>query len=472
MLNEATQNRTRDQSSKSEDLTPSMKKAEPVQRQQAPSRWQRSAIWMLVATAASSAARWGVFVILAQFGAEKAGEYTYAMAFCLPTIMIFRFGLRILVSTDARRQHRFAEYLAFAISSTFLAGLLIGGLVILQRFSPGSIDFYTAVLILLVGIWNGLESISECFIGLFQQRERIDLIARSYILQAIAMTVLLAAGMYLFNNLLVGVAGLVAAAAIRLFAYEAPVAYRLFGSTAPEGGKRQLTATAKLLRFFQPRIHWSTTRQIVITGAPLTIVTFLLAFTENLPRYFINDSLGKASLGVFAGLYALANVQGLFVLSIMQAMVSKLAMYHVQGQRKAFVNHIAKAVLLAIACGVIGFGIAHFFGEPLLTLVYKPEYAAQNNCFQILIIAGALNAIGHVIGSAVSSMRRFHIQVPVQVIKLAIMFFGGTWAIDRHGLEGVAWVVAACAAFSVAAYLLLLVYGLTRISDNTKSATT
>jgi O-antigen/teichoic acid export membrane protein len=252
-----------------------------------------------------------------------------------------------------------------------------------------------------------------------------------------------------------------------LFVYEAPVAYRLFGSSATEGGKSQLTATAKLLRFFQPRIHWSTTRQIIITGAPLTIVTFLLAYTENLPRYFINDSLGKASLGVFAGLYALANVQGLFALSIMQAMVSKLAMYHVQGQRKAFVSQILKVVLLAGVCGVIGFVIARFFGEQLLTLVYKsPAYAAQNNCFQILIVAGAVGAIGHVIGSAVSSMRRFHIQGPVQLIKLAIMFFGCAWAVDRYGLEGAAWVATACAGFSLVAYLLLLTYGLAQASDH------
>jgi O-antigen/teichoic acid export membrane protein len=471
MSNEAIKNRTDDPSSVKEDLESSAIDVQPSKRTRVLSHGQRSAIWMLIATAASSAARWAVYVILAQLGSEKiAGEYTYALAFCLPTITIFRFGLRILVSTDARRQHKFSEYLAFAVTSTFLAGLSIGGLVIWQRLSPDSIDFYTATLILLVGMWNGFESISECFIGLFQQRERMDLIARSYILQAVTMTVLLAAGMYFFHDLLLGVAGLVAAAAIRLFAYEAPIAYRLFGKSA-HGGKKQLTAN--LLRFFRPRIHWSTTRQIIITGAPLTIVTFLLAYTENLPRYFINDSLGKASLGVFAGLYALANVQGLFVLSIMQSMVAKLAMHHVQGQRNAFINDILKAVLLAVVCGVIGFAIARFFGEQLLALVYqKPAYAAQNNCFQILIVAGAASAIGHVIGSAVSSMRRFHIQVPVQVMKLAIMFFGCGWAVDRYGLEGAAWVVTASAAFSLIAYLLLLIYGLAQIKDNSKLAAT
>jgi O-antigen/teichoic acid export membrane protein len=426
----------------------------------------RNAIWMLAGNIVYSAARWAIFVILAQLGSEATvGEYRYAVAFCLPTITIFRFGIRILVSTDASRHHRFSEYLAFSVVSTFIAGLVVGCLIIWERITPGSIDFRTAVLIALVAVWNGLESISDCFVGLFQQRERMDLIAKSYAIQAIAMTLLLAAGMYVFHDLLIGVIGLTAAAAIRLMAYEIPMAYRLLAVRRVGSDGRRVSVAATVMHRILPHIAWNTVRQIVITGAPLTIVTFLLAYTESLPAYFITDVLGKSALGVFAGLYALANVQSLFVLSITQSMVSRLAIYYVKGERKKFANAITKAVMLAVACGVLGFGVARFFGPQLLTFFYKkPAYAAENNCFQILIIAGAVVAMGHVIGSAVSSMRRFHIQVPVQMVKLAIMFVGCGLVVGRYGLEGVAWVVTASATFSLFAYMFLLAYGLRRIS--------
>ncbi|MCC7087349.1 MAG: oligosaccharide flippase family protein [Pirellulales bacterium] len=423
----------------------------------------RNAIWMLAGNIVYSAARYMVFVILAQLGSEKTvGEYRYAVAFCLPTITIFRFGLRILVSTDARRQHRFSEYLAFSLVSTCLAGLVVGGLIVCERLSLNGLDLRTAILIALVCAWNGLESISDCFAGLFQQRERMDLIARSFAIQAIAMTLLLAAGLYLFDDLLIGVMGLIVAAAIRLLAYEVPVTCRLLTDWTAVAQRPRIAE----MRHIFSQTQWTTARQIVITGAPLTIVTFLLAFTESLPAYFIADVLGKSPLGVFAGLYALANVQSLFVLSITQSMVSRLATYYTTGERQKFANAISKTVLLAIGCGVLGFGIARFIGRQLLTIVYNsPAYAAENNCFQILIIAGAVVALGHVIGSAVSSMRRFHVQVPAQLIKLVIMYVGCALVVERYGLEGVAWVVTVSATVSLLAYLFLFSYGLRRISS-------
>jgi O-antigen/teichoic acid export membrane protein len=465
MLNEATKDRARDQSSGDEELESSAHQAAAHSRRVLP-KLRRSAVWMLVGNMAFSAARWAIFVILARLGSDPriVGEYKWATAFCLPTIAICRFGLRTLVTTDARREHRFAEYLAFALVSTSIAAVIISGLAYWHCQTPTGFDTYTALLILIVGAWNAIESISEAFLGLFQQREHMECVAVSYTIQAVMMCLFLGIGMYFTGNLLVGAAGLAAASAIRLCAYEMPMAYHLLTIARAPGGKGK-RSIKKLSESLWPHIGSKATRQLFIAGAPLAILSFIMTYTESVPSYVLEDTLGKSRLGTFAVLYSLANAQGLFVLSLAQSVSARLAVFHVQRNRAAFIRTLVQALSIAALCGCVSLAIVFMYGAELLTLVYGAKYAADVKCFQILMISGTLFAMGYVLGTAVTSARNFAAQVPLHLIRLAIIGLGTSWAAPRYGLDGVAWVIVAGAAILISCYSVMVALQVRRLNS-------
>jgi len=80
--------------------------------------------------------------------------------------------------------------------------------------------------------------------------------------------------------------------------------------------------------------------------------------------------------------------------------------------------------------------------------------------FVILMIAGAADGVGNVLGTTASSMRRFALQAPIHMTKLAITYGGGLWATGAYGLHGMAWIMVAAAAFTVVSYAALCWWGL------------
>jgi O-antigen/teichoic acid export membrane protein len=419
----------------------------------APKSIRANALWMLSGTAASAAARWFVVVLLAKLGSQElVGQYGWAVAFCMPTITFCRFGLRILKSTDARDEFRFGEYFAFCLIGTCLGMIVVTGLGVTDRLDGGLL-----ILVIAVASWNSLESISDLFAGMFQRYERVDYLAKASILQAILMCVLMAVGLLVGNTAQWGACGLIVAALIRVVCYEMPVGGRLL--LARKGCAPGPVAAAELAPL-RPLFHWRAIRRLLLLGIPLTIVTFLIVYTQSVPRYVIRDFLGDSRLGSFVALFALASAQNLVVGSVSQSLLARFAILVVEGNRAKLARLLLKTVALAVAVGLPGLLIAAVAGKWLLALVFTPAYAADNDVFVILMLYGVLDGIGSVVGTMTSSMRRFTIQVPIQAIKLAIVYGGGVWAAKQFGLSGVAWVLVAASAMAATSYASLCFYGL------------
>ena len=417
-----------------------------------------NAVWMLVANGMFAFSRWAIVVIVAKLGSQElVGQYGLAVAMCLPTITICRFGLRILQSTDAHNELSFGEYLSFSLVATPI-GLVV---VAMLMFAKGSESDFIA-LVMVVALWNSIESISDLFSGLFQRYERIDYLAKAYILQTSLMVGLMLVGFAVTHSLLVGVSGLVFAAVVRLLVYELPIGGKLVAVNPADGARRIPLADAWTA--IAPKLSWRAVRGILFAGTPLAIVTFLMAYTASAPRYVIDDVLkNPARLGVFVALLSLASAQNLVVGGVAQSLASPLAILFVQRERARLVRLILKAMALALFVSLPGLAIAIVFGKPLLSLVFTPAYAADNDVFVILMLAGAVDGLGNVLGTTASSMRRFALQAPIHAIKLAITYGGGIWAVSVFGLQGIAWVLVGAAGFTVVSLCCIVLVGLARV---------
>jgi O-antigen/teichoic acid export membrane protein len=423
-----------------------------------------STTWMLAGNILLMGMRWAIVPLLAKFTTTATvGQFGWAVAVCLPTITFCRFGLRILQTTDARDEITFSDYLGFSILSTLVALAIIGGLAAFNGYNA-----QTMILVLAVGIWNAVESISDAFAGLFQRRERMDLVAKSYILQALAMGALVTLALATTQEMLLAIAALIAAGVLRLVTFELPLAKRLLRASVPGfvPGNTRLPHSSPLTIW--PRLSWQGFKRIVVFGAPLAVVTLLMAYMTSVPRYILKDALGDAPLGIFVALFALANVQTMITLSVSQSLSSRLAISYVKKHLVEFRRLVLKASLFAATLGILGLIISLGCGKWLLAVIYKPEYAAEISTFQILLLAGMVAALGNIVGTAVTSMRRFYAQVPLHFLKLVILYFGCRWGVDYYGLEGVAWAIVAASAFGVIGNAWLVIRRLSATVANDK----
>ncbi|HZZ26617.1 MAG TPA: lipopolysaccharide biosynthesis protein [Pirellulales bacterium] len=414
-----------------------------------PTRGLRAnATWILVGNTVLAGARQLIFVLIAKLGnPEMLGQYGWAVAFCVPTVTICSFGIRSLLATDARREVKFSEYLGFTLVFSVIGLLIVAGMILINRA-----DGYTVTLVMLVTIWTSLESISDTFAGLFTRDERMDLLAKACIFQAVLICVFLTAGLAIGKDLRWGVLGLIGAAFLRLVGYEWPNASKHFKVS----GLEPAHDTGLIGSPIFPQFHWKAYRHLLSAGIWLAILLYLLTLCDAIPRYLIKDQLGDAAVGVFTALFSVSLVVNLLVISICQSMSSRLAVLFATNQRTAFLRLCVRSIIVSVSVGLLALAGSYFVGKPVLAIVFTPKYTEEMGLFYILLLTTIINCVSNITGTAITSMRRFAIVVPVYLIRIAIVYFGGLWAIQRAGLQGIGWILVAASAFQSLCHALII----------------
>jgi O-antigen/teichoic acid export membrane protein len=176
----------------------------------------------------------------------------------------------------------------------------------------------------------------------------------------------------------------------------------------------------------------------------------------NIPRYFVEHYLGEAALGYFAAL-AYVMFAGYTVMNALgQSATPRLARYY-QSNRAAFKRVLAKMMLVAAAVGAAGILVAVLWGCPLLTLLYRRDYAQHANVFVWVMIAAAISYMGSMLGYGMTAARIFRAQVPLFATCSLGITTTCTLLMKSQGMIAAAYalVVGSCIAAVGAACILM-----------------
>jgi O-antigen/teichoic acid export membrane protein len=89
-------------------------------------------------------------------------------------------------------------------------------------------------------------------------------------------------------------------------------------------------------------------------------------------------------------------------------------------------------------------------GRWVLTLMFRPEYAAQAGLLTSLMIAGSIGYVATLLGYAVTAARSFRPQLPLFVIVTLVTLVGCAVWIPARGLAGAAIATGVSSAVQLA----------------------
>jgi O-antigen/teichoic acid export membrane protein len=402
---------------------------------------RRNFSWTFVGNAVYTACQWGMLVTLAKLGTpEMIGEFTLALALTAPIFMFTNLQLRGVQATDVKKQYLFGDYLGLRLIATVLALVAIAIITSKARYA-----WEVSLVILLVGLAKAFESVSDIYYGLFQQHERMDRVGLSLIIKGLLSVMFLGIGVYLSNNLVWGVTGLVIAWSVVLFAHDIPHSTLLLNCVP------------------QPRWHLITLSKLAWLSLPLGLVMMLISLNSNIPRYFIEQYFGKRELGIFAAIAYLMVMGNMIVNALGQSAVPRLAKYYALGNSIAFRTLLFKLITIAVLLGGGGVLVAFVDGRQILTVLYRPEYAEHTNLFVWLMVVAGINYLFSFMGYAMTAARYFRIQIP--------LFATGTFSctiacislLPKLGLLGAAIALLISATIQVVISLVVMSYALYKL---------
>lgn len=344
-----------------------------------------------------AAAQWGMLAALAKLGSpEMVGAFALGLAVTMPIMSFATLKTRLVQATDARHAYQFGHYLALRMVTTAAALLFIAAIVSIVGYETS-----IALVILAVALSKTVESMSDVLYGLFQQRERMDFVAVSRLLRGPLALLALAVGMYLTKSLLWGVLGLTLAWLIVLFAYDLPHgAHLLHGNT-----------WRTMIAVLRPRWEAQRLVQLAWLTLPLGIVVLLESLATNIPRYFIERETGVYLLGIFAAMAYLKRAGQTIIIALGLSATPRLARQYAAGDVVAYGNLLKRLIGIGTLLGGVGLATAWLFGEPLLTLIYRPEYAAYQSVFLVLMLAAGVDFVAIFLDYGMVAAQQFRWQM-------------------------------------------------------------
>src|SRR4029077_7250180 len=147
---------------------------------------------------------------------------------------------------------------------------------------------------------------------------------------------------------------------------------------------------------------------------PLGVVAMLGSLMMNIPRYFIENTVGTSKLAVYSGMAYIVFVGGTALASLLQASAARLARHYIENLHE-FRKLLLQLTAIGVANGVIGIVAAALWGRQVLTIMYRPEYAMYPSVFVWLMVAAAVSYVATVLGFGLAAARKFDVQLPVYI---------------------------------------------------------
>ena len=405
-------------------------------------------VWTFLGDSVFVASQWAMLILLAKLAStEVVGIFALGLAITAPIMLLANLKLRAVLVTDAKNEFQFSDYLGLRLVTVVIGLFVITGIALVQENSRE-----TALIIILIGVAKAFDGISDILYGYIQKHERMDRIAISRMLQGIFQLLSLGIVLYFTRNLfLATLAWAIASGTITIF-YDIPNVRYVHKTTIANlsGGK----AAEKL----SPSWNRQILSKLAIVTLPLGLAVMLGSLWVNIPRYFIEDSLGKSELGIFAAVASFMMVGTTILTALGQPVIPKLAKLHAAKEFSMFDRLTLRLVLFGFFVAFLGIFVASLFGKQILTLIYTPDYAEHYDLLILLMIVSGVKYSYVYLGTAIQAMREFKINLPILVVSCLLILILSIIFIPEYGVQGAAWAMLIATLFEAVVFTLAFIW--------------
>ena len=373
-------------------------------------RFLGNVAWSLAGNIFYAACQWGILAVLAKTAEPRTvGEFALALALSAPVFLFANLQIRAIQSTDTTGDLSLGDYLGLRLLTTSAALLLLA---VLASGYRGEMTW----VILAVAAAKAFEAVSDVFHGDLQRRERMDVVALYLALKGSLAVAAVAIAIRIFGRVSSAAVSMACVFALVLFAVE---------------------SRFRIARV-RPRFRLAAFRTLIMMALPLGLSMMLISLNTNIPRYFVEHSLGLAPLGIFAALSYLAVGGATIVNAVGLAATPRLARHFASGERRDFLRLVGQLGGVSAALGVCGVAALVVIGRPLLAMIYGPVYALHLDIAIWVMTAATLSYIASAMGYGLTAARCFSWQLPLFAIVAGVTAAASLVLIPRYALMGAA----------------------------------
>lgn len=337
--------------------------------------------WNMIGSMSNALASFVLLTMVTRMnGSSDGGIFSLAFSTAQMLTSIGCFETRAIQVTDVKKNLEFKDYFTFRVATSLI---MVLSLIIYITVSKKS---DVAAVMFFICLYKAIDCISDSFQGLFQLENRIDLSGMALGIRVILSTIFFGITLGLFHDLVFSAITMCVVEVVFIFFFD----YRL----------------SKRYEKCRLEICWDKWKELFKQCFPLFIGSFMLSYMVNASRYAIDAHMSNEIQNYYGFLLMPAFVINLFSLFGFRPMLTPMAHYWEQKNKKEFLKIIKKSIVWILILTVGAVMGAYLLGIWFLNLISGLDLGAYRIELVIVMLGGSMNAIITIFYYVLTVMRK------------------------------------------------------------------
>lgn len=344
-------------------------------------------------------------------GINDAGIFTFGYSLACLLQVIATYSGRPFQVTEINENIKDSDFFWCRILTSIIT-LIVGLLFV----SIKGYDIYKIIIILMAIIYRISDAISDCFYGILQKNEKLDLVGKSLFIKGIINSILFIVTDLIFKNLILSFTLLIIINILISFFYD--------------------YLNVKKINFKVYNINKTNIKYILIKGFSVFLYTILIQYLVSAQKYVIDNVLEESYQTIFGILLMPASVMVLISQFIVLPFLTSITKY-IKEHDKHNINKITCKLSLSIfiVC-VLGIIVSYFIGVEVLSFVYSIDLTDYRLSLVLILIGSGLFALSYVLSSIMTTMRYNTSQLVIYIIVSIFTYIISNYFISNFGIQG------------------------------------
>ena len=359
-------------------------------------------------------------------GVSDAGIFTFAFSTAALFQIIGVYSGRIYQITDNTEATN-EDYLVNKVITCVIM-FVVSILFILLRGYTGK----KMLVILILCIYRTLEAFSEVIYAYFQKNYELYKVGISLVLKNVLGLIVFLTINIFTRNLIYSTLGLVLNYILIMLSYD----FKIFRNN-----------------FIKLRnINLNNQKKIFSLGFSTFLLSFLLMYIVNIPRYVIDFKMSDASSSIFGILIMPASVVVLIAQFILHPFLMKINDFLIHKDYKNLKKNVMNICLVTSAFGIFATFIAYLIGIPILEFIYGISLKKYLMALIVVLIGATLYGVVSILSNILVAMRIASKQIIISFVVSIFSLFISICFINSLGVNG------ACYGYTITMLLDIILY--------------
>ena len=359
-------------------------------------------------------------------GVSDAGIFTFAFSTAALFQIIGVYSGRIYQITDNTKATN-EDYLVNKVITCVIM-FVVSILFILLRGYTGK----KMLVILILCIYRTLEAFSEVIYAYFQKNYELYKVGISLVLKNVLGLIVFLTINIFTKNLIYSTLGLVLNYILIMLSYD----FKIFRNN-----------------FIKLRnINLNNQKKTFSLGFSTFLLSFLLMYIVNIPRYVIDFKMSDASSSIFGILIMPASVVVLIAQFILHPFLMKINDFLIHKDYKNLKKNVMNICLVTSAFGIFATFIAYLIGIPILEFIYGISLKKYLMALIVVLIGATLYGVVSILSNILVAMRIASKQIIISFVVSIFSLFISIYFINSLGVNG------ACYGYTITMLLDIILY--------------